>query len=144
MLQQLRQSALNAVASALNLSASSLQQQLQSGQTIADVAKAQNVDPSTVQKAVTDSVQSQLNQDVQSGQLTANQTQNLLSNLTARFGQQAQGAGGHHHHHHHGGSDGGQAQSPPIDITVLNYTVDGDSVNQNQPSSTGQQLNAEA
>jgi hypothetical protein len=98
-------------------------------------------------------IQSQPNQDVQNGQLNPNQAENILNGFMARFGQAqdaqgAQGAHGHHRHHHHGGGGKDSANQSSdtlqINIDVLNYSAQGDSITQNSPAQTGQQFNGEA
>ncbi len=145
--QQLRQTAMDAAAKALNLSTSDLQQDLESGQTLQQIASSQNADISTVMKSVLDAVQSEVSQDVQSGQINANQVQNVVNGFMSRFGK----AHGHGHHHHHSseqtdqsGQSSQSGQSIDINIEILNYSAQGDNVTQNPPASTGQQFSGEA
>jgi len=152
-LQGLQQAVVNAAASALNMQPDELQSQLQSGQSLGQIAQAQNVNGSTVDQDVTAALDAQIQQDIQNGQLTNSQGQTLLNGLTARFAQnsgQAQGVGGHHHHHHGGqaagteSEQGGQSGSLTINIDIFSYSPQGDVLSSNQDGSSGQQVNTAA
>jgi hypothetical protein len=98
-----RKAAMDAAAKALGMKATELQQQLQSGKSLKDVAATRGVDFSTVQNAVSDAVKPQLDQAVSDGQLTTSQASSALGRLTS--GQALKG------HHHHGGAH--PAPPPP-------------------------------
>ncbi len=73
---------LEAVANALNLKPSDLITQLRSGKTLADIAKAQNVDEAKVKQAIVDTAKAQLQREVQDGVITQAQADQILSRLT--------------------------------------------------------------
>ncbi len=91
---------LDVVATALGVDAATLQSDLQSGKTIADIAKEKNVDLSKVVDAVAAERETALKAAVTSGRLTQEQADAELTlfkaNLTAAFSQQmnANGRGG--------------------------------------------------
>ncbi len=91
--------ALNAAAQALNLQPGDLMSQLRQGRSLADVAKAQNVDLSKVTAAITNVVKPQLDQAVQNGRMTADQEKAILDRINSgqfpgpgRFGGRPNGA----------------------------------------------------
>jgi hypothetical protein len=106
-----RKAAMDAAAKALGMKATELQQQLQSGNSLKDVAAARGVDFSTVQNAVSDAVKPQLDQAVSAGQLTTSQASSALGRLTS--GQALKG----HHHHHAGGAP------PPLPLPAASDTT---------------------
>ncbi len=71
----------SAAAKALNMTDAQLKSALQSGQSIADVAKAQNVDLQAVKTAVINAEKSAIDQALQNGRLTQTQADNLKSML---------------------------------------------------------------
>jgi len=73
---------LDAVAKALILTTADLNAQLQSGKTLADVAKAQRVDEATLKQVIIDAAKADIQSKVQSGQLTQAQADQMLSRLT--------------------------------------------------------------
>lgn len=73
---------LEAVAKALNLSASDLTTQLRGGKTLADIAKAQNVDQGVVKQAIIDARKAQIEREVADGLITQAQATTLESRLT--------------------------------------------------------------
>jgi membrane-bound lytic murein transglycosylase B len=75
-------STLEAVANVLNLKPADLTTQLRSGKTLADIAKAQNVDEAKVKQAIIDAAKAQIQQEVQDGVLTQAQADQILSRLT--------------------------------------------------------------
>jgi hypothetical protein len=80
-MQAMRQQVESAVAKALNLTASQLDTDLASGQTIAQIAQKQGVQLSAVKSAYLQAVQNELNQAVQSGMLTQAQSQMIYNQL---------------------------------------------------------------
>lgn len=74
---------LEAEAKALNLTPSALVAELQSGKSLADIAKAQNVDEAVVKQAIIDTVKARIAREVQDGLLTQAQADQMLSRLTA-------------------------------------------------------------
>jgi hypothetical protein len=73
---------LEAVAKAVNLSPSDLITQLRGGKTLADVAKAQNVDQTTVKQAIIDARKAEIDRQVTDGLLTQAQADTLKTRLT--------------------------------------------------------------
>jgi len=71
--QARRQEFLTVAAKAIGISTTDLETQLQSGTTLADVAKAHNVDPNTVIVALVGDLNAKIDADVASGKLTAEQ-----------------------------------------------------------------------
>jgi hypothetical protein len=71
--QAKRQEFLTAAAKAIGVSTTDLETQLRSGTTLADVAKANNVDPNTVIVALVGDLNTKIDADVASGKLTAEQ-----------------------------------------------------------------------
>jgi hypothetical protein len=78
------QAALQAAATAIGVSASTLQSDLAGGQTIAQVAQAQGVSAATVIGAVTTAVDSQISGLETSGKLTSAQASTLTSEVPSR------------------------------------------------------------
>lgn len=74
---------LTAVAKALNLDAKALVTQLSQGKTLADVAKAQNVDEATVKQAIIDTRTAQIDQLLSLGLISQAQADQEKSQLTA-------------------------------------------------------------
>ncbi len=73
---------LEAVAKSVNLSPSDLVSQLRSGKTLADVAKAQNVDQAKVKQAIIDARTAEIQRQVTDGLITQTQADSLKSRLT--------------------------------------------------------------
>jgi AraC-like DNA-binding protein len=86
--------ALNAAAQALNMQPGDLMSQLRQGKSLADIAKAQNVDLSKVTSAMTNAIKPQLDRAVANGRLTQQQENDILSRISSgqfagpgRFGE---------------------------------------------------------
>jgi hypothetical protein len=77
--------AIDAAANALGLSRDDLVSKLRDGQSIADVAKAQNKSLDNVKSAITDGVTKELDARVKDGKLTGDQRDKLLSALKAHI-----------------------------------------------------------
>lgn len=75
--QQYLQPVIQAVADSLKLTPTQLEAQIFSGKSIADVAKAQNVDINTVETAILNAVHTQLNQAATNGKMTQTQADKL-------------------------------------------------------------------
>jgi uncharacterized protein DUF2680 len=73
---------LEAVAKVLNLSSSDLVTQLRGGKTLADIAKAQNVDQATVKQAIIAARKAEIDREVADGLITQAQANSLESRLT--------------------------------------------------------------
>lgn len=73
---------LEAEAKVLNLTPTALVAELQSGKSLADVAKAQNVDEGVVKQAIIDTAKARIAREVQDGLLTQAQADQMLSRLT--------------------------------------------------------------
>jgi len=71
--QAKRQEFLTTAAKAIGVSTTDLEAQLKSGKTLADVAKANNVDPNSVVAALVAELNTKIDADVASGKLTAEQ-----------------------------------------------------------------------
>ena len=69
------------VAKTLGISTDDLRTALRNGQSIADIAKAHNVDPAAVTKALTDLANGQIDKAVTDGKLTAEQAQKMRDRL---------------------------------------------------------------
>ena len=81
----LRHGALKAAASYLGLTHKQLVDQLRSGKSLADVAKAQGKSTSGLEQAMTAAVKSRLDKAVSSGRITAQQEQLILQRLQSRL-----------------------------------------------------------
>ena len=75
---------LSTLASVLGLSTSELQTQLQSGKTLADIAKAQSVDVAKVIDTIVTDIKAKLAAEVTAGELTQAQADAKLADITAR------------------------------------------------------------
>ena len=84
---------LRAAASYLGLTNAQLFQQLSSGKSLADVAKAQHKSVSGLEQALTDAAKTKLDKLVANKTITAAQEQKLLSRLSARIDQQVNAKG---------------------------------------------------
>jgi hypothetical protein len=76
---------LDGAASALGLTADALRTKLDAGQSIADVAKAQNKDIADVKAAIKAAITKQLDADVTAGRITADQRTKQLAGLDAHL-----------------------------------------------------------
>jgi len=76
---------LSSFASALNMTQADLTSELQSGKTIADVAKEKNVDLATVKTSVLNDLKTKLDQSVQNGKLTQTQADGIYNQLSTNF-----------------------------------------------------------
>jgi hypothetical protein len=101
------------VAKALGLTTTELQTQLQSGKTLADIAKDKNVDIQKVKDAITADVKAHLDEEVASGEHTQAEADAKLAELKTRLddivngvrpagGPGMGGRGGHGPGHDHG------------------------------------------
>jgi hypothetical protein len=70
------------IASALGISETDLNSDFQAGQSIADIAKAQNKDLSTVKQTLLADVKSRLDSDVSNDKLTQSQAEQIYQNLS--------------------------------------------------------------
>ena len=125
--------ALDPIAKALGITTEELQNDLRNGQSIADIAKAKNVDLSTVVDAVMTEVQNRLDQLVNDKKLTQDQADRIEARLKDRItsllnGDLAKGLGGlgfgfrFHGGPGHSGTDGAwpgpsEAPAPAAAIT---------------------------
>jgi hypothetical protein len=73
---------LEAVAKVLNLSSSDLVTQLRAGKTLADIAKAQNVDQAVVKQAIIDARKAEIDRELADGLITQAQADTLKARLT--------------------------------------------------------------
>ncbi len=72
---------LDAAAKALGMTTADLTTALQSGKTLADIAKQKNVDVATVKQAMVDAAKAQVDQQQQAGRLTADQATQLKQRI---------------------------------------------------------------
>ena len=70
------------VAKALGITTDELRTDLKNGQSIADIAKAKGVDPSTVVQAIVDATNAKLDDAVKAGKLTQDQADKIKANET--------------------------------------------------------------
>ena len=84
---------LSVAASTIGVTDDALRSALQSGQSIADVAKANNVDPQTVIDALVADAQSHLAGDVTSGKLTQAQADQISADLATHITDEVNHAG---------------------------------------------------
>jgi polyhydroxyalkanoate synthesis regulator phasin len=75
----------DAVAKYLGLSASKLRDELASGKSLADVAKAQNKDLDGLKKVISDRLQTRLDEAVKDGRLTKDQADAIAKKMTAHI-----------------------------------------------------------
>jgi polyhydroxyalkanoate synthesis regulator phasin len=75
----------DAVAKYLGLSASKLRDELASGKSLTDIAKAQNKDAAGLKKVVADRLQTRLDQAVKDGHLTKDQADAIAKKMTAHL-----------------------------------------------------------
>ncbi|MCC6176392.1 MAG: hypothetical protein IT305_13885 [Chloroflexi bacterium] len=103
---------LNAAASAIGISADQLRQELP-GKSLADVARAHNVDPSTVANALKQDANARIDQAVSAGRLTSDQATQAKQRVSDRIdqmmnGQMPSGQPGHGNKPDRGGRSGGR------------------------------------
>ena len=128
---------LDDVAKALGLDLAKLKTDLQSGKTIAQIAKDQGVDLSTVTKAITDAENSALDQAVKNGKLTQAQADKMKADTQQRIddyvngkmpafgpGGPGRGPGGWGGHGHDGNPDGGTGSTTPAPPTTTAPTTE--------------------
>ncbi|GMA65760.1 hypothetical protein NZD89_28515 (plasmid) [Alicyclobacillus fastidiosus] len=89
-----QQSQLSNLSSILGISQSTLQSDLQSGQSILDIAQNQGISEQTLETDLTNNLQTQLDQAVSNGKLTSTQEQTILNNFSSRIGQMLAQQGG--------------------------------------------------
>ena len=82
---------LSTAASAIGVTAEELRTALQSGQSIADVAKSKNVDPQAVIDALVASMKQRLAESVTAGKLTQEKADELAASATTRIADQVNG-----------------------------------------------------
>jgi len=82
-----------AAATALHLTTDQLRTQLQSGKTLAQIAKAQNVSVETLVTAMVDAARTDLAAQVKAGRLTQAQADTMTSSLTRRVTDLVDGVG---------------------------------------------------
>ena len=101
--------ATDALAKVLNLSATELQTQLQSGKSLADIAKTQNVDIADVKAQLVTDFKAHLADEVKSGEHTQDEADAKLAEFKTRLDDMVngvhlergiEGRGGHDHHGH--------------------------------------------
>ena len=71
----------------LHLSTSDVKSKLQSGQSLADIATAQNVDPSALKAQLTTSITTEVNQALSDGKISQQTHDRILQNLDQRLDQ---------------------------------------------------------
>jgi polyhydroxyalkanoate synthesis regulator phasin len=117
--QAKRQEFLTTAAKAIGVSTTDLEAQLKSGTTLADVAKANNVDPNTVVVALVNELNTKIDADVASGKLTAEQGTARKAKATERVtdmvnnGPRHGGKGGPGGRHGGRGGMGGPGMGAP-------------------------------
>lgn len=84
---------LSVAASTIGISEADLRTALQSGQSIADVAKAHNVDPQTVIDALVADAKQHLADDVSNGRLTQDQADRMSADLATHITDEVNHAG---------------------------------------------------
>ncbi|HEX7975569.1 MAG TPA: hypothetical protein VF498_14260 [Anaerolineales bacterium] len=101
-------------AKALNLNEQDLVNELQSGKSIADVAKEHNVDLNQVKQTVLADAKTQLDAAVSAGKLTQAQEDQVNQNLGSQFDQLVNqaGFGGGRHHFFNGPFNNGPSSTP--------------------------------
>jgi hypothetical protein len=107
---------LDAAASALGMTEDQLVQQLQSGKSLADVAKAKNVSVDTLVSKLVTAAQTDLAAAVKAGRLTQAQADSLKTDLKARVtdmvNRQGFGRGGHRGHDDDDAPNPGSSSTP--------------------------------
>jgi hypothetical protein len=104
-----------AAAKALGLTEAQLRQQLGSGKSIADVAKAENKSLSDVKAAIKDAITKQLDADVKAGRLTAAQRDRMVAEVDRHIDRLVQSKPGDRHGgpgDHDGDGDGFHGPPP--------------------------------
>ena len=127
------------VAKAFGLTTTELQTQLQSGKTLADIAKEKNVDIQKVKDAITADVKAHLDEEVASGEHTQAEADAKLAELKTRLddivnGVRPAGGPGMGGRGHHGGRGGrghgmGGASRMPSMLGSMQSSVQGASFN---------------
>jgi polyhydroxyalkanoate synthesis regulator phasin len=102
----MKEDKLGAAAKALGITADELIQDLRDGKSIADVAKAKNVDVSKVIDAIVSDAQSKLDAAVKDGDLTQDEANTLKSDLKNRITDLVNNAGPFGERHFRGGDFG--------------------------------------
>jgi hypothetical protein len=124
--QAKRQEFLSTAAKAIGISTTDLEAQLKSGTTLADVAKANNVDPNTVIVALVGDLNAKIDAEVASGKLTAEQgaarkakaterVTNMVNNGPRHGGKGGPGGMGGRHGGRGGPGMGAPDGPPPAD-----------------------------
>lgn len=123
------QNVLTAASSALGLSTSAVQQQLQAGASLSAIANTQGVSQQSLVQAIT----SALTQNGQPASASSGQLQQVATSLANRTlgSQAAQG----HHHHHHGGGASNTVQTEPLVAALTGGSTSTSSYGQAQSSS---------
>ena len=106
---------LDIAAKAIGISTADLQTALQSGQSLAAVAKAHNVDPQKVIDALVADEQAELADQVKNGTLTQAQADQMKNDITPRVTDRVNGVGGPHGGPGHGRGPGAPAPAPGTD-----------------------------
>lgn len=104
---------LAAAAKVLGLSESALLERLQSGKTIAEVAKAEGKDLADVKDAIKKAELAELDAAVKAGRLTDAQRDDIAKDLDARIDDKVNGKFGHRGHGPGGRHHGPKFESPP-------------------------------
>jgi hypothetical protein len=99
---------LAAAATYLGLTEAALRTELQSGKTLAEIAKAKGKSVDGLEKAIAAEAKAKLDAAVKAGKLTQAQADELQSRLTEHLDDLVNGTGGHHH----GGMGGPDMDGP--------------------------------
>ena len=110
-----RPNPLAVVAKALGITESELQTQLKAGKSIADIAKAQNVDLADVKKALLDDLKAHLDSEVASGEHTQEEADAKYKEMESRIDKMLTEVGGPRGGRgDHGGPEGGRGGHGPM------------------------------
>ncbi len=109
---------LAAAATYLGLTEAQLRTELQSGKSLADVAKAKNKSVDELKKALAADTKNKLDAAVKAGKLTQAQADELQSRLTEHLDELVNGTGGRHHGHLGHDMDGPHMGGPPPGATA--------------------------
>ena len=115
---------LDAAATALGITADELRTELQSGQTIAQVAEARGVDVQTVIDALVAEARTHLDEKVAAGDLTQEEADERLPTMTERITERVN-EGGPIRGRHGGGMRGDDAPADAEDDGTTDTTVEG-------------------